>query len=158
MIGLGLAVGLALLFAKPRAMWTRILSTQRIRKDASGDGRFGARRSTHTHQGVDLLVTPGETVRSPIAGRFVREGYPYRNDPRYRMIVVNGEGIEVRIMYAEPLPSLRPGDAIMRGQPIGVAQAVADKYGPPMLNHLHIEARRIVGAQLLDPTPFLGLA
>jgi hypothetical protein len=41
---------------------------------------------------------------------------------------------------------------------IGTAQDIAAKYGTPMLNHVHVELRHIVGADLLDPAPLLNLA
>lgn len=147
-----------LLLKQGGRMWARILAEQRIRSDASGDGNFGASRGDRLHVGVDLLAEPGEPVRSPIDGRYIRRGYPYRGDDRYFMAVLHGEGLEVRIMYVEPLASLQPGDPVRRGEIIGKAQNVAAKYGAPMRPHIHVEARRIVGAEILNPAPFLGLA
>jgi len=136
----------------------RVLRKQAIRNDAAGQGHFGARRGNRTHQGLDLLATPGEPVLAPVAGTFIRSGYPYASDRRYRLAVIHGNGQEWKLMYVEPLATLKPGDRVKAGQVIGTAQDVAAKYGPPMLNHVHVELRTIVGADLQDPAPVLRLA
>lgn len=136
----------------------RILSNQAIRNDAAGQGHFGARRGSRTHQGLDLLATPGEPVMAPVTGTFIRSGRPYANDSRYRLAVIHGQGQEWKLMYVEPLATLKPGDRVKAGQVIGTAQDIAAKYGPPMLNHVHVELRTIVGAELQDPAPVLRLA
>ena len=141
-----------------RSRWANMVATQAMRNDPAGLGHFGAPRGMRLHQGLDLRVQPGEPVFSPVDGRFVRAGYPYRNDSRYRLAVLNGEGYEVKAMYVDPDPSLKPGDPVKRGQRIGTAQDVAAKYGGQLLPHVHVEVRRIVGAHLLDPANFLKLA
>ena len=145
-------------FALAMAKKARILAQQTIRNDASGQGHFGARRGSRTHQGLDLVAVPGEPVMSPVAGRFIRTGRPYANDSRYRLAVIHGAGREWKIMYVEPLATLKAGDRVKAGQVIGTAQDNVAKYGPPMTNHIHVEARTIVGADLLDPAPLLNLA
>jgi murein DD-endopeptidase MepM/ murein hydrolase activator NlpD len=136
-----------------------ILASQVMRNDAAGLGHFGAPRGRRTHQGLDLLTTPGEPVYSPVAGRFIRAGYPYASDRRYRLAVIHGtDGREWKFMYVEPLPTLTPGAQVRAGQQIGTSQDVAAKYGPPMQPHVHVEVRTIVGAALLDPAGLLKLA
>lgn len=136
----------------------KILPVQRIRMDPRGDGHFGSGRTGHTHQGVDLLVNEGDPVASPIDGRIVRYSYAYTDSAKWRNVVIQGEGIEVKIMYATLAPGLTVGDPVRRGQIVGKAQAISDRYGgPPMLDHLHVEARRIVGAELLNPERLLAL-
>jgi murein DD-endopeptidase MepM/ murein hydrolase activator NlpD len=137
---------------------SRILSHQVMRNDAAGLGHFGAPRGSRTHQGLDLLAVTGEEVRSPVTGRFIRTGRPYANDSRYRLAVIHGNGQEWKLMYIDPLPDLLPGTPVKAGQVIGTAQNVAAKYGGPMRNHIHIEVRRIVGAELMDPARLLSLA
>lgn len=140
-----------------RRVFQNILPVQRIRVDPSGDGHFGSGRFGHTHQGVDLLAEPGEPVYSPVSGRFIRTGYPYANDRRWLLLVVQGEGVDVKLMYVSPVVGLHPGDPVVRGQLIGHAQGIADKYGAPMLHHIHVEARRVVGGHVLNPAAFLDL-
>lgn len=140
-----------------RRMLQDLLSVQRIRVDAKGDGHFGTGRAGHTHQGVDLVVTPGSVVTSPITGRVVRITHAYPNDANYLGVVLQGEGLEVKVFYITPELYVAPGVPIGRGDAIGIAQNIAAKYGPPMIPHIHVEVRRTVGAQLLDPTPMLRL-
>jgi murein DD-endopeptidase MepM/ murein hydrolase activator NlpD len=127
-----------------------------LREDAAGSGRFGARRGHRTHQGIDLLADPGEPLFAPASGIFVRAAQPYRGDRRFSGIVLNVEGYELKIFYAKPR-SFRRGAEIEAGELIGYAQDIAAKYAPgPMRNHIHIEVRRIVGAELYDPSIFFG--
>ena len=149
----GAAIFAAMLLSK--YYFANVLRVQRIRSDAAGDGHFGAGRGMRLHQGLDLQVEPGEDVFSPVDGRFIRRGYPYASDERYHLAVLNGEGYEVKAMYVAPDPSLKPGDRVKRGQYIGKAENVAAKYGGAMQPHIHVEVRKVVGAQLLDPAKLL---
>lgn len=127
-----------------------------LRNDAAGLGHFGAPRGSRTHQGIDYLTEPGQSVFSPVTGRFIRTGRPYATDARYSLAVIHGGGLEFKLMYVEPLPGLTPGTPVRAGQKIGTAQNVTAKYGGPMRNHLHLEVRRIAGAELLDPGTLFG--
>lgn len=137
-----------------RRMLGKVLDRQVMRRDAHGSGAFGARRRAHTHQGLDLVAKKGAPVYSPVDGTFVRKGRPYANDERFSLIVLNGEGFEVKLMYVEPV-TLSPGDSVKRGQVVGHAQAVSDKHGDGMLDHVHVELRRTVGAELVNPATML---
>jgi len=143
------ALGLFLLMS--RRKYRPILDRMTIRNDGAGLGHFGAPRRNRTHQGTDYLAAPGEPVFSPVTGTFIRTGRPYTNDPRYRLVVIHGSGLEFKLMYVDALPGLTPGTPVRAGEQIGTAQNVAAKYGPPMLNHVHVEVRRIAGADLIDP-------
>lgn len=151
-VHIGLVV--ALLWWMARKRFAQVLDVQVIRNDTMGLGHFGAPRRNRTHQGLDLVVEPGQPVRSPIAGRFIRTGRPYPDGP-FRLVVVQGEGWDVRLMYVDPDPALVPGAPVKRGQVLGTAQDVRQRYGQAMKPHVHIEVRRVVGAQLLDPAPLL---
>lgn len=151
--GLALAV---YLFTR-RRMFANILARQVMRSDRWGGGNFGAARGNRTHQGLDLVTEPGEAVRAPIDGRVVRFGFVYSGDNLYRLLVLQGEGYDVRLMYVYPAPRLRPGDTVQRGDVVGTSQAISARYGPGMLDHVHIEVRRIVGGELRDPAGLLKL-
>lgn len=138
-------------------MFANILARQVMRSDRWGGGHFGAARGNRTHQGLDLITEPGEAVRAPIDGRVVRFGYVYAGDNLYRLLILQGEGFDVRLMYVSPSPHLRPGDPVKRGEVVGVSQAISARYGPGMLDHIHVEVRRIVGGELRDPAPLLDL-
>lgn len=136
--------------------WSRILERIELREDAAGSGRFGARRGSRTHQGLDLIAKPGDPVFAPFRGRFIRTSRPYRTDGRFGGLVIHGQGIELKLFYVRPDERLRIGDEVAAGRLIGWAQDIAGKHGPPMRNHIHIEVRRIVGAELQDPARFFG--
>lgn len=152
----GLLAVASLLMA--RAKLTALLRpSQRIRKDAVGDGSFGSGRVGHRHQGVDLLVIEGEPIYSPVDGIFDRRAVPYPTAPEWKGVVLKGEGYHVKVFYMTPV-DFTPGQPVKRGQLIGHAQAISDKYGgAPMKDHIHVEVRKMDGT-LLDPATVLSVA
>lgn len=131
--------------------------SQRIRVDGAGNGNFGTGRKGHKHQGVDLLVIEGEPVYSPVDGIFDRHAVPYPTAPEWRGVVLKGEGFHVKVFYIEPV-DFTPGQPVKRGQLIGHAQAISEKYGgAPMRDHIHVEVRKVDGT-LVDPATVLALA
>lgn len=134
----------------------RVLRRQVIRRDPAGDGRYGASRHGHTHEGVDLVTSPGETVLAPFDGYFLRDGRPYAGDARYSMAVLRGEGKEIRIMYVLPVYGMRPGVAFSKGDVIATAQDVTLRYpGSGMLPHVHVEVLDPDTGARMDPTRLL---
>lgn len=128
-----------------------IVKGQRSRvKDGYGSGQYGSSRDggTRTHDGIDIIVTAGEDISSPIKGTIVREAVPYGSDPNYKGVVIKGTdewvGYEIKIFYAEGLFS---GKANL-SQKIGVAQSISAKY-PGITDHIHLEVR--VAGVLVDP-------
>lgn len=138
--------------------WAPVVPDPAIRSDNWGDGRFGASRNGHIHQGVDILVHKGQTISAPFDGVVNRVAYPYADDLKWKGLEMRGTtngpwaGYTVKMFYMLPDESLI-GKPVFQGQPIGIAQAISEKYSPEMQNHIHIELRK--GAQVIDPTPFL---
>lgn len=152
--------GFALLIAAmtTRRKWAEMVGPDRIRTDRAGLGTFGAPRGHRTHQGTDLVVQPGAPVYSPISGIYVRTGQPYASGGPYRLAVLSGEGLQVKVMYLQPLPGMVPGVPVKRGQLIGYAQDVSARYpGQGMTPHIHVEVRQTVGDRLLNPEQLLNL-
>lgn len=120
--------------------------------DAFGSGDFGASRDggKRTHEGVDYVVAPGGSVRSPISGEVARLGYAYRGVGGYRIVeIVNSETkIKARILYVAP--TVKVGDVVTAGQEIGTAQDLNTRY-PGITNHVHVELRG-PQQQLIDAT------
>ena len=139
-----------------RKKWSPILEHVELREDAAGSGRFGARRGSRTHQGIDLVAKVGEPVFAPFPGRLIRIAYPYRSDRRYSGFVIHGQGIELKLFYVRLDERVPVGGLVAPGRLIGWAQDIAGKHGPPMKNHIHIEVRKIVGAELQNPAHYLG--
>lgn len=157
-------VALAALLILPRILraggiglsWTPIVQPQTLRVDAQGSGAYGASRSGHIHEGVDLLVSPGQAIRAPFAGVITRVAYPYASDLRWKGVEIAGagawDGYRAKIFYMEPQPGI-VGQSVSPGQMIGTAQNISSKYGGGMLDHIHVELWR--GSENLDPTDLL---
>lgn len=119
-------------------------------RDAYGSGQYGASRDAgvRKHNGIDIIVAPGEKIFSPIKGNIVRQAMPYRDDPNYKGIILKGiqewDGYEIKIFYIEGLFS---GQSFAT-QEIGYAQNLSLKY-PGITNHIHVEVKYL-GIQI-DP-------
>lgn len=122
--------------------------------DPLGCGEFGASRGSRLHRGHDFVVTPGESVRSPIQGRISRHARPYSNDTRYSGVEIIGsgphQGLRIKMFYLAP--GLQVGTTVKPGQAIGVAQNIATKHGQAMKPHIHLEL--YYNDQAVDPLPF----
>ncbi len=126
-----------------------------VRVDSAGNGHFDSSRTNHTHQGVDLRVTKGQNVRSPVDGLVERMAYPYKTDKKWKGLYIKGtEGVDAKIFYIEPIADI-VGKSVKRGDVIAIAQKISDKYSPNMLDHIHFEAW--VKGAAVNPEPLLGL-
>lgn len=128
-----------------------IVENQKTRvHDKFGSGQYGASRDagTRTHNGIDIIASPNESIFCPIQGSIVRQAMPYKDDPSYEGVVIEGReewsGYELKIFYMEGLFS---GDA-NESQKIGFAQNLTKKY-PNITNHIHLEVR--YKGELIDP-------
>lgn len=128
----------------------------KIRIDGYGDGRFGARRSDHSHNGIDLVVTPGESILSPITGKVVRYSYPYADDSRFSGVHIQNDEYLVKMWYLSPV-LVKPGQQVTQGQAIGTAQKISTKYGSGMIDHVHVEVWPNGLGRAIDPAPLFGL-
>ena len=134
-----------------------ILPVMKIRKDASGDGHYGASRSggTRPHNGVDLLVTKGQQVFAPFSGTITKQAYPYADDRKYTGIhLTRQDGVKLKVFYMLPKTGII-GKSVNAGDIIGTAQAISEKYGPPMLDHIHLEIWK--NGKVTNPQEFFGL-
>lgn len=119
-----------------------VLNQQSRVRDKFGSGQYGASRDSgiRTHNGLDIIVTPGEKIYSPFTGNIIREAMPYRNDPSYLGIVLQGVdqwvGYEIKIFYVVGIFSGRASES----QEIGSAQDLTVKY-PGITNHIHLEVK-----------------
>lgn len=132
---------------------------QKIRNDSQGKGFFGASRGRRTHNGLDILVSPGNAVYCPIEGVMLRMAYPYgtsRGNKQWEGCAIVGvgdyQGYEVKIFYMRPFYI---GDHLFPGDIIGIAQDISRKYSPAMMDHLHVEVRR--DGVLIDPATLFEL-
>lgn len=123
-----------------------------IRKDAKGDGHFGAPRSGNlAHRGVDLEAPVGSPVLAIRSGRAVETG-------RHR-----GRGLYIELEHSPGLRSLyahlqtidvAAGERVRQGQRIGSVGKTGNARHPWITPHLHLEVSR--NGTLIDPAQ-LGL-
>lgn len=119
-----------------------------IRSDSEGSGVFASARGAKRHKGVDYEFASGEVVTSPVSGIVTRIGYAYSDEP-YRLVeILSHKGYLLwRFLYVKPL--VGAGQKIEVDQTIGTAQAISDKYGEKMTDHVHVEVN-------IDPHAVLG--
>lgn len=110
--------------------------------DACGSGDFGASRGSRRHVGRDYAAHPGANINCPVEGRVGRIGYPYSDDLSFKLVEIHHPSAIVRVMYIDPCVS--PGDDVMPGQTIGLAQDLTGRY-PGITNHVHLDLRLIRG-------------
>lgn len=77
----------------------KILAQWPVRLDQGKfkDARPDKDHTTSTHEGLDILVTPGQPTRMPFGGRIVYKGTFYKNDG-YHLEVDSGEH-RIRVAY-----------------------------------------------------------
>lgn len=134
-----------------------ITDNMKLRPCGMGCGHYGASRGSRKHWGVDIVVKKGGNVYSPITGYISRYPFPYPSDLSYKGIEVIGtgehEGLKVKIFYC--IATLAKRTKVTKGQKIGKAQAINEKYGAAMTNHLHVQFYR--NGQGFNPTTLLKL-
>jgi hypothetical protein len=151
---------------------TPIADIVEIRNDLWGDGAFGSRRGSKFHDGIDILVQPGDPIFSMIDGVIEKVDYPYASDLSWTGIQIGNDKVRTEIWYMTPnIPS---GNLFVReGDLIGTAQDISHKYPPtekipgPMTPHIHVRVTlkaftviangRYVSYEIyVDPNLFIG--
>ncbi|MEU2662847.1 M23 family metallopeptidase [Micromonospora sp. NPDC007220] len=100
------------------------------------------------HRGVDLAAAPGATVRAAGAGTVLFAGLVAG-----RPVVTVGHSDGLRTTHEPVSPTVRPGETLAAGAPLGTL--LAGHPGCPAPACLHWGLRR--GADYLDPLALLGL-
>ena len=112
-----------------------------IRGDPAGDGRYGAKRGEKTHQGTDFLCIPGQDVYAPARATILRVANPYK-DSTYSGLLLDCTWCYIKLFYLQPITG--KGAEVYRGQVIGIAQDVTERYkGQAMLPHIHMEVSKL---------------
>lgn len=121
----------------------------KVRNDGWGNGMFGMPRGTMAdgslkyHDGLDLVVEPGQEIVSMISGTVEKIDIPYSMDPHYRGIQIANAKLRVEIWYMLPKVELVE-TYVEAGQLIGYAQDISKKYGVHresgafMTPHIHV--------------------
>jgi len=119
------------------------------------DGRFGASRPGHTHQGQDIPAPTGTPVLAPRGG--VVKFVAFQKHGAGNYIVLHGEGENLDYVFMHLRSGsirVKEGDRVSTGQQIGEVGSTGESTGP----HLHFEIWKgpwARGGTPLDPLPFL---
>jgi murein DD-endopeptidase MepM/ murein hydrolase activator NlpD len=119
------------------------------------DGRFGAPRPGHSHQGQDIPAPSGTPVVAPRGGTVKVIDFQKGGAGNY--IVLHGEGEDLDFVFMHLRTGsirVKEGDRVYTGQQIGEVGSTGESTGA----HLHFEIWKGAWAQggtPVDPLPFL---
>jgi len=119
------------------------------------DGRFGAARSGHVHQGQDIVAAEGLPVVSPRAGSVYWVAYQ-AGGAGYYVVVRADDGRDFVFMHLEAGSTIvQKGEPVRAGQQLGRVGSTGESTGP----HLHFEiwphGWYAAGSEPVDPLPDL---
>lgn len=100
------------------------------------------RGKTGFHQGIDIAVAGGTSVKAFLSGIVVRAGWS--GDYGYMVEVYHGKGITTRYAHMSQV-NVSPGKYIKKGAGVGLVGSTGRSTG----NHLHFEIR--IWGKSLDP-------
>lgn len=121
-----------------------------IRMDSKGSGKFNAPRgSGRKHDGIDLVVKPGQAILAPIDGIISRRVTAYPNE-NYFGVEIEGRRIIIMLLYLRPLKGII-GSHVQKGDIIGNAQDISRRYNEGMTPHIHFRVIRC------DPLLLIGM-
>jgi hypothetical protein len=122
------------------ANYSKILPILQIRHDQQGSGSFGSKRGTRSHDGVDLVTTPGENLYAPENGFISRVAYPYSDLSYNGFVFVGDSGNTYKVFYAKS--NFFANQKIFSGEVIAQSEDISLRYLSelkPMKPHIHLE-------------------
>jgi len=145
-----------------------------VRNDGWGQGRFGTNRGSKQHDGLDLIVTPGQPIFSMITGSVEKYEQCYTGDTRWTGVQIANQLIRVELWYMNARNTVAVDELVLAGQMVGVAQDISVKYPPTkkiphdMTPHIHVRVtmkafttiangRYVSFEQYIDPALLLGV-
>lgn len=117
------------------------------KKDAKGEGHYGASRGSRKHMGIDFVTVPGQNIIAPISGKVTKLPYA-ASDLVHRGIEIKNGNEMHQLFYVIPL--VKVGQMVKKGQIIAKADSLLSKYGASMTNHVHHEVE--VNGKFINPT------
>jgi len=120
------------------------------------DGRFGAGRVGHLHEGQDIVAAQGTPVVAPVPGSVLFNDYQHGGAGRY-VVLHADDGRDMFFAHCEAgSANVAPGAHLAAGERICLVGATGDATGP----HLHFELwpdgwRQVKGTRPIDPLPQL---
>jgi len=126
--------------------------------DRWGSGDYYATRGDRHHNGVDIVVKPGQHVRPLVGGKVTKIGFPYPPSApggylRY-VQVTDDHGFELRYFYV--MPSVIVGQHVTTESIIGVAENLTSLY-EGITDHYHFEVLMNINGKkvFVNPVQFL---
>jgi len=143
---LGLGIGFAIaghLVKMNTGASTSLSGVYRTRGcDVWGCGNFGASRTHGSHNGVDIILKPGESFKSPVSGQAFRVAKPYADHPEYSGLALqDNDGNIWKFFYINPIPT---PSWVSKGQSLGTGQDLGKLY-PGITPHVHVEVKNVQG-------------
>jgi biotin carboxyl carrier protein len=119
------------------------------------EGRFGAPRSGHVHQGQDVLTAEGTPIVAPLAGTILTASYQ-AGAAGYYAVEHTDAGLDFMFAHCQAGSLLVvKGDSVSAGQTLCRAGQTGDANTP----HLHFEiwvgGWQALGGHPIDPLPYL---
>jgi murein DD-endopeptidase MepM/ murein hydrolase activator NlpD len=114
----------------------------RLRGDDDwGSGRYKAPRGNRRHNGIDVVISPGDIIESLTYGVVTKIGWCYSvakhpEKEHLRYVQVTLDGNDFRYFYTEAL--VAQGDKIKPGDSLGIAHDLQPFY-PGITDHYHFE-------------------
>ena len=129
--------------------------TQRWIKPCNGPivGKYGEPRSTHTHNGIDIAVPVGTSIKAVADGTVIRNG---KADGYGNWVVIdhgNINGVRVTSEYGHLSSwSVKIGQKVKKGEEIAKSGNTGYSQGP----HLHITIRNgVFQGRAVDPAIYI---
>lgn len=109
--------------------------------DQWGSGLYGASRGHgKTHNGLDFICEPGQSIFSPIEGTITRIARPYAKGA-FLGVEIKGKVLTIVLFYILPNQELI-GRSVGQGDIIGSAQDISEKH-PGITPHVHLRVSSI---------------
>ncbi|XP_078145321.1 leukocyte cell-derived chemotaxin-2-like [Centroberyx gerrardi] len=113
-------------------------TNQRRTRDSWGEGRYGARRGSRLHKGLDIVCSDGATVYAPFDVTLNGKVIVY-TDPKKAAINnginLSGEGLCFKLFYVKPD---RTSGVVRKGQRLGTMLPMQSVY-PGITSHVHVQ-------------------
>lgn len=113
-------------------------------------GRFGEKRKSHNHQGLDIAAPTGTPVLAPLSGDVLQVVTSGNNGGRGKFVVIRTDDGLVNRFFHLSKTDVKAGDRVKQGQQIGSVGNTGHSSG----SHLHFEVANASGNQ--DPRKYLG--
>jgi murein DD-endopeptidase MepM/ murein hydrolase activator NlpD len=135
--------------------WHRFPLIGQFTYGLSPDGRFGAPRPGHAHQGQDIPAPEGTPVVAPRGGVVKFIGHQAEGAGNYVVLHGEGEDLDFAFMHLKDGSiTVKQGERVATGRRLGLVGTTGESSGP----HLHFEIWKgdwFAGGRAIDPLPFL---